>query len=246
MDDALYHEMFQLEERYWWFVAKHNILMNLINRFLKPSSQYVPRVCDIGCGCGALLKRLTDKYQAIGIDASPLARAFCQQRGLEVQEGELPDAIPLESNSLDAVVLSDVLEHIEDDRAAVAAVTRMLRPGGLLLCTVPAHQWLWSKRDEFHHHYRRYGYWQYKRLFQSLSLTTEILSFYNVATFPAMIIMRLATKFFGEKHAGPDIPVVSVPINTLLTCIFEAEKIFLPIMTFPVGASLISVHRQNC
>ena len=51
----------------------------------------------------------------------------------------------------------DVIEHIDDDRAALASIAARLKPGGKLLMTVPAHQWMWSAHDVANHHQRRYS-----------------------------------------------------------------------------------------
>src|SRR5213078_89565 len=81
-----------------------------------------------------------------------LARA--RQAG-EVISGSVLQ-MPFASASFDLAVCLDVLEHLEDDRAALAELRRVVAPGGSLLVTVPAYQWLWSGHDVINHHCRRY------------------------------------------------------------------------------------------
>ena len=59
--------------------------------------------------------------------------------------------------SFDVVLLTDVLEHIEDDTRSAQRQFDCCEPGGIVVATVPAYQWLYSPRDAQHHHFRRYG-----------------------------------------------------------------------------------------
>ena len=65
-------------------------------------------------------------------------------------------ALPFAEASFDAVVLGEVLEHVPDDGAAVAEVARVLRPGGVLALSVPAHPRLYGPSDRWAGHVRRY------------------------------------------------------------------------------------------
>lgn len=244
MDESLYHEMLALERRFWWFVAKRNIILHLVRRFLRSSRPCRLRACDIGCGCGALLERLADEFDAVGVEASGIGRTYCEQRGLAVREGSLPGELPFEPKSFDVIVLSDVLEHVVEDRESVIAVTHLLRRNGLLLCTVPAHPWLWTQRDVLHHHVRRYGRRRFRSLFTGLPLREELLSYYNIALFPAMMVSRLGRRRFGMDRATPDLKMPPGLINAGLRFVFESEKYVLGRANAPIGGSLISIHRK--
>ena len=64
--------------------------------------------------------------------------------------------LPFSDGAFDAAVALDVLEHLDDDRAAAAELGRVVRPGGFLVVFVPAFQILWGYNDEYSHHRRRY------------------------------------------------------------------------------------------
>lgn len=244
MDDALYEEMFRLEQQFWWFVAKHEIITHLIHRYLQCPAERTPVICDVGCGTGALLEGLSHEYEVLGIDSSDLARQFCRQRGLTVHHGILPDEISLSPDCCDVIVMSDVLEHLDQDRETVVRLVPALRPGGLLICTVPAHMWMWTKRDEFHHHRRRYRYKQYAQLFEQPLLKPVVISYYNAFLFPVQAAVRLLDRWRRLDDAKPDITLPAKPINSVLKRIFAFERHLLCRVNLPIGASLISVHRK--
>ncbi|MFZ4575526.1 MAG: class I SAM-dependent methyltransferase [Phycisphaerales bacterium] len=242
MDEVLYHQMAATERDHWWFAGKRAVLRALIDRYVTREPGRRPRVADIGCGTGALLDELGHEYDVVGADGSETARELAAKRGLRVMDCRLPENLPLERASYDAVVMSDVLEHIDDDRGSAAAAAGLLRPGGIMVATVPAHPWMWTVHDETHHHKRRYRRREFEALFESAGLRREVLSFYNVALFPAMALSRLATRHLGVGGgAGGGLP--PRPINGVLRAVFAAERAFLPHVASPVGGSLIAVYR---
>src|SRR4051794_20202793 len=147
MREELYEEMFRMEQEHWWFVAKHRIVLHLLRKFVRPpAGGGKARVADLGCGCGMMLRRLIDRcgaeYDAVGMEGAPAAVEFCRQRGVRVEVGELPSNVTMEAGAFDAVLLLDVLEHLDDDAGAVGAAARLLKRGGVMIVTVPAYQWL--------------------------------------------------------------------------------------------------------
>jgi SAM-dependent methyltransferase len=247
MDESYYRLHAELEESYWWFVAKNRIILEMIRRY-GPAPAPGQRACDIGCGAGGLLARLAERFDAVGVDMSPLALAYCAKRGLRAVEGSLPDALALESEAFDVVVASEVLEHVDDDRAAAATLARLLRPGGILVCTVPAHQWLWSRHDDLNHHRRRYTTWTFARLWEGLPLKRIVLSYAQTALFPLMVAARLGERLGASRghEAVRDEPVKRLPgpINGLFRAAFEAEKHLLGHVPLPIGGSVFSVHAR--
>ena len=194
MDEHLYQEMFRVEAEHWWFQAKHRIVASLLERYL-PRGQRRLRLADLGCGCGMLLARLQDKYDAVGLDGSPQAAYFAEQRGLRIEVGQLPGPTPLAAGQFDAATLLDVLEHLDDDQGTIDEAARLLVPGGVLIATVPAHQWLWTRRDQLHHHRRRYSKRQFRRLVDRPPFECLALSYINSILFPLALAERLYRKW---------------------------------------------------
>src|SRR5260370_9195570 len=165
MREELYAEIFAMEQGYWWCAAMHRIVLHLPARYLSPKNGKRQKVADLGCGCGMMLQRLSEKYDPIGLDGSRHAIEFASHRGVTARLGALPEDVPLTRESYDAVLLLDVLEHLKDDRGSVGVASSLLKTGGILICTVPAHMWLWTKRDKHHHHFRRYSSTHFPPLF---------------------------------------------------------------------------------
>lgn len=216
----------------------------LIDRHLtRPADAARPKLIDLGCGTGALLRECAHAFDVAGMDTHEAAIEACARDGLDVRFGTLPDAVPFEPGSADVVVLSDVLEHVEEDHASAGAAAALLRPGGLLVCTVPAHPWMWTARDELHHHKRRYTRPAYERVFEHAGLEPVLVSWYNTTLFPLMGAFRLAKRVLPAGRAGPDVTPLPGPVNALLRTLFAIESSRLVRGPLPFGASLISVHR---
>ena len=149
---------------------------------------------------------IAEKHDVVGVECSPQALAYARQTlGDRVRNGRLPDEIDLPPASFDVVLLTDVLEHIEDDAASARTALTLLRPGGIVVATVPAYQWLYSPRDAHHHHFRRYGKQQFAALWKSAAAETLLLSHYNTLLFPPAAAVRLASKLFASRTKPGDL-----------------------------------------
>jgi len=95
------------------------------------------RLLDVGCGGGDFLLGMRERgWQVHGLDISPEAVALARQNGLDVFLGQLSEA-PYQERSFDLVTMWDVLEHLHDPAAYLAQVTRLLKPGGRFVVTLP-------------------------------------------------------------------------------------------------------------
>ena len=244
MREELYAEIFAMEKEHWWFAARHQIVLNLLQRYLLSQNGKRQKVADLGCGCGMMLQRVSDKYDPIGLDSSSHAIDFAIHRGVNAKLGSLPQDVPLPRETYDAVLLLDVLEHLKYDHASVEVAASLLKKGGILICTVPAHMWLWSKRDEHHHHFRRYSRRQFRALFDQPSLRLELLSHLNAILFAPAAAWRLFARVF-EKEGVTDLKLPPPKLNSVLTKIFTFERKMLGRVPMPIGLSFIAVARKE-
>lgn len=245
MEAELYQQMFEQEQRHWWFRAKRRVVLSLLQR-LVPAEGGRPRVADIGCGCGATLLELGLHYDAVGIDGSPLAVEFSKRRGVTVVEGLLPDGIPFPPGTFDAVLMLDVLEHLDAPAAAARAAANLLKPGGIFLATVPAYQWLFSAHDQVHHHKRRYRRGELVTTLEDAGVTPIFSSYMNCSLFPLAAVARMLDRLrhnSSAKTLGLNIP--PAPVNWLFENLFAGEQHLLGRVRLPFGLSVIAAGRRS-
>lgn len=121
-----------------WVAAGRAAASLLAQRFqwLPP---FVPggTLVEVGCATGGYLAEMQELgWRVIGVEPNRGAAAASRQRGLDVRTGTLEEA-GLPEGSADVVVMRMVLEHVRDPRATLAEVRRVVRPGGLVLLSVP-------------------------------------------------------------------------------------------------------------
>ncbi len=245
MNATLYDELHRVEQTHWWFRARRHIVWSLVRRYVEGSANRRLQVCELGCGTGGNLAAIAGEHDVVGIECSPHALAYARQSlGSRVRFGSLPHEIDLPPNSYDVVLMTDVLEHIQDDAASANAALRLVRPGGIVVATVPAYQWLFSPRDVHHHHFRRYGKQQFGELWETTNAQIKLLSHYNTALFPAAAAVRLASKLSWRRREPGDISIPPRAINDQLARLMQCEVNLLGRVPMPFGLSLIAVIRK--
>jgi SAM-dependent methyltransferase len=246
MDADLYDQLWEIEQRHWWFQARRHIVWSLIRRFVDGADNRRLQICDLGCGTGGNLAALADRHDVTGVEFSPQALEYARRRlGNRVGPGSLPNGVDLPDASFDVVLLTDVLEHIEDDAGSVRTALRLLRPAGIVVATVPAHQWLFSQHDVRHHHFRRYSRRQFRDLWSQSEATIVLLSFYNALLFAPAATVRLSSKLLPRQAAFHELAVPPRPMNLVLSCIMRSEAPLLGRVPMPFGLSLIAAVRKR-
>src|SRR5687768_12193206 len=111
--------MYELEDRYWWFVGRRTLALGLLREHLGTLIDR-PLILDLGCGTGVVSRDLGEWADTISLDMSELALGFCRERCLPRLVRGDGTALPLRDGSVDAVLGLDIFEHIEDDEKAFA------------------------------------------------------------------------------------------------------------------------------
>jgi len=243
MLDKHIDEMRDLEDHYWWFVARRRLAVGLLDDARLSS----PTILDGGFGAGALLAELGRRGRAYGADISESAIRAALGRGLSgIVRCDIHQP-PFRSEVFDVVTLCDVLEHLDDDRQAVSEAARILKPGGVLIVTLPALGLLWGSHDEALGHRRRYGARQARQMAETAGLRVEKLSFGLFLLFPVALVVRLLQRLTTKlRRKPPETGIIPVPrfLNTLLICLMDVENAIIRRVNLPVGVSLVMVARK--
>jgi len=238
MERVVYQQMAELDQRHWWYRARREVIAALIRRSVSPPAE--ARILEIGCGTGHNLAMLGEFGHVDALELDEEARTFAEQRlGRSVMSAPLPELAGVNDCHYDFIGAFDVIEHIDDDRAAVASIAAKLKPGGKFLITVPAHQWMWSAHDVVNHHKRRYSKRRLRQLIESSPLRLERIGYFNSLLFPVAVAERLSSRLRGVENA--DLALPPAPLNAALERTFAAERHLIGRLPLPVGLSLFAV-----
>ena len=203
-----------------------------------------PVIMDIGCSSGAMLKLLLPEFRdssILGADyvRGPLDVLAGKLSGVPLLQFDLT-ACPLPDRSLDGIVLLNVLEHIEEDEAALAQIARILKPGGIVVIEVPAGPNLYDIYDRQLLHHRRY---RMSELIEKVSrqglrvLTKSHLGFF---LYPAFWVTKKRGRRFLTAEQETQRAIVSRQItsartNPILYRIMDLEAKLRSRIYYPFG-----------
>ncbi len=238
MSPEIYREMAQLEDSHWWFVARRTILRNALKSLRLPENS---QILEIGCGTGGNLVMLREFGAVTAVEMDDYAREqaqlHCDER---ILTGYLPNHMP-ELQKYDLVCLFDVLEHVPDDSSTLKYLHCLVKPGGYLVLTVPAYQWLWSQHDETHHHQRRYHANKLRNLACQAGWRVKRIGYFNIWLLPLIASYRIILKIVPRNTCKTNIKLPPRWINNILKAIFESEAQWLGHHTFPCGISILGI-----
>ena len=216
-------------------------------------TQPAPVLLEMGCSSGFFLDDLRTAFPAatlIGSDflQEPLHRLATRVEGLPLLQF---DAVrcPLPDASLDAAVLLNVLEHVENDREAVRQTARILKPGGVAVIEVPAGPHLFDVYDEHLQHFRRYSQSALKSLAVAAGLTIVEASHLGCLAYPAFALVKRRNQRFLAAHPEAKQRLVEASITRttesgLLRLLFRCEDWLGRRMSFPFGIRCVLVCRR--
>ena len=184
-DESGHSTLAELEERSYWFNHRNAIIASMIGRHMTSGPLF-----DIGGGNGYVSLALQRAgLSPVVVEPGPAGVETARERGLPVIEAAFQD-LDIPDNSLPAAGMFDVLEHIEDDRAALSGLRRALKDQGLLFLAVPAHQPLWSAEDIAAGHYRRYTLSTLRSALHDSGFEIVDSTYFFKALIPPMYLLR--------------------------------------------------------
>lgn len=241
MDRIVYDRMAAHDTTHWWYRARREILSDYLTREASLPSN--ARILEIGCGTGHNLPMLAGFGAVDAIEIDPAARGFAAERlGKPVGDAPLPALTGVERGAYDLVAVLDVVEHVEDDVGALKGMAEVLKSGGAILVTVPAHPWMWSAHDTVNHHHRRYSKATLDKAIRDAGLTHNGLRYFNSLLFPVAVAARVAGKLTGKDDSDDSPP--AAPVNKALEAVFRLERHLVGRVPLPPGLSIITLVRK--
>ena len=242
MESEVYLQLRNIEDTHWWFVARRAIIGRILN------SMALPRDCnilDVGCGTGGNLAMLKAFGEVVGLEMNQAAMNVARARNVcPVHWGVLPNIIPFQERQFDLVILLDVLEHVDDHLLVLKSIDKILKPGGRVVITVPAFQFLWSEHDNRHHHKRRYTKRELTQTLLESGLKPMQVTYYNTFLFPLISAVRIAKNILSIRDTDDVMPVAW--LNKILYTIFVSEcHLITRCISLPFGVSLLAVAQRS-
>lgn len=251
MEPSEYQTMYQVEDRHWWYVGMQRITTTLVRHFYPQRTDL--QILDAGCGTGAVMRYLSPFGTVTGLDFSPLALRFCQQRGLSrLCQGSVTD-LPFANGRFHLITSFDVLYHqnVGDYQQALAEFRRVLQPDGRIFLRLPAYNWLRGHHDDIIHTARRFTTAQLRQDLLTGQFHLEKLSYANTLLFPLALGKRLTEKVRATQatndhtKTASDIRANPAWQDALLARFLFIEAQWLARHTLPFGLTVIAVARKR-
>ena len=244
-DPSLFASLAKLESDSFWFRGRNALLVWALRKHAPGAASFM----EIGCGNGFVLQgvgRASPALRLTGADGSAEGLAFAADRlpqaeFMQVDARDIPFAA-----EFDVVGAFDVIEHIEEDEVALGQLCNALKPGGLLMLTVPQHPSLWSKVDEKARHVRRYRSRELKEKVERSGLEPIYTTSFVTALLPVMWLSRRLKR--GERGAESD-ALEELRMNPALNTVFEwclrGELWLIRLgLSFPIGGSRLLLAKR--
>ncbi len=248
MERDEYIKIAEVGEEMWWFRALHRNLLNALKRY---NSDQNGNLLDDGCGAGGFLRRfqaIFGSMSAFGIDMDFKTAKVARVRGsAEVIVGSV-NSLPFCDNLFSACISADVLYHKSAvPGELVSEAYRCLKPGGVLVVSVPAYDWLFSAHDERVEGIRRYTRASLSKTLENEGFQIEYSTYWNTFLFGLMVLRR---KFFASKDGESDLkmmpPVIEAVFNAVMIfeCALLSSAMSMGLVFLPFGGSVLVVARR--
>lgn len=250
MEKIEYERLYNRERVYWWNIGRRRILEAALRR-RAPAPAASLDVLDVGCGAGGNILFLKSFGRVAGLDISDEALKFSRREPFVALVRGSAEALPFPDKSFDVVSILDCIEHLEDDARALRECRRVLKNDGVLLLTVPAHQWLWSRHDEALHHKRRYTRRELGKKVRNAGFEIQEMSHFVIPAIPFLLlkksIRRVKKTLFPNTAEIIDTYDVILPrfLNNTLIGWLAFERLCMRFFPLPIGSSLVVVARKR-
>lgn len=241
-----FQELALVEAGNFWFRGRNKLILWT----LRTDASKLQKFLEIGCGTGFVISAVAKEFPN-----AQLAGSEYMEEGLTFARDRLPSAafsqmdarlIP-HNSEFDVIGAFDVIEHIEEDELVLGQILKALKPGGLMVVTVPQHPWLWSVVDEYACHVRRYSA---KELHQKVARagfeiirSTSFVSTLLPAMYLSRMLQRKKVNVKADEIAGLRINPV---LNKLFEWFLDLEIALIRMgISLPIGGTRLLVARKS-
>jgi SAM-dependent methyltransferase len=215
-------------------------------------SMKAPCILEIGCSSGFMLKKMKlalPDATIVGADVvrEPLYRLAKELPSVPLFRFDLLQC-PLPADSFDAIVMLNVLEHIEDDISALAQVHRILKPGGIAVIEVPAGPHLYDAYDKALNHFRRYSISELKAKFQIAGFSVERQSHLGFFLYPVFaMVKRRNQRQKCQENANTLVKEQASKTSSsrLLKLAIAMEQVLGKWFSYPTGIRCLALGRKT-
>ena len=242
-DASRYEVLAKVEAHHFWFRSRVELVVWALRRHFSQAKSLL----EIGCGTGEVLAAIarTDSLRRLVGSEAHLAGLALAARRAPTAELLQSDArcIPFR-DEFDVIGAFDVIEHVDEDEQILREMFAACRPGGGIVVTVPQHEWLWSYRDEFAGHQRRYRREDLLGKIAAAGFERPWSTSFVTLLLPVMALSRAGQKAPEGFAASGELQVGRV-MNRILGAVMNAERRLIATgVSLPVGGSLLAIAHK--
>lgn len=258
MRDGFYRQTARVERRHWWFRHRRLIATSLLEREIPEPLHPKARALDLGCGTGGNLETIERRgYSTVGVDRSALALELARaehRKGTFVSADAQRIGECFASASFDLVTVFNVLYHawILDESQVLDQIRGVLRPGGWLLVTEPAFDWLARGHDRIDLGARRYTRPRLAALVEAAGFTVRRKTYFNAISFGPAAVVAMMDRLRGRREAGlpseetAELGVPPEPLNRMLLGFCGLERFWLRrVGDLPLGVGVLVLAQAS-
>jgi SAM-dependent methyltransferase len=252
MPEEILVDLAEIIRRHPWWRARAALTLALLRDLgLQPPA----RILDVGCGWGVTLGMLEGRgYRAIGMDVSRRTLEALDRPGRTLIEADLTRPMEPDVATYDAVLALDVIEHLDDDDAAVRRLAGVTRPGGSVVVSVPALPGMYGEFDRIQGHRRRYIPDSLRAAFAGSGLAVERVFWWGRWLVPALRRQRARQRMQPGESASEAyrryLGLPPWPLGAMARLAFAMEQRRAIRGQLSIGTSLFAVarrpHRRAC
>lgn len=242
--DRLLEATARAERDHFWFRG--------FRRFMEPLIAGVAagrrlEILDCGCGTGHNLHMLRRYGRAYGIDLTWAGLQYAHKRGERKVARATVGALPVPDARFDLVTSFDVLYGLPDEveRAAIAEMVRVLRPGGFAIVNVAALPSLRGNHSVLGGELRRYRRAELREKLETAGFRVTRSSYTNFSILPMVAAVRARQRLSGHVESDAEISVPAAPVNGALSALLGLEAIALRVVNMPLGSSVMAVAQKR-